>query len=354
LKIDPLENQSMANRNWLSLHLYYEPPYPPFFLGAILPFLEELKEEELIISFFFIRYRERGPHIRLRLRCPSKVQLEKVRAKGEQLFETYFQQFPSICTTTKNTSNWLPNNSIQIIPYEPEQVRFGGEKGLEFVEQQFHLSSAYYLRWLKEQGEAVAYDSVLSFTLQLQVGLIHAAGLSWEEAYAFFQFYDYNWLPHLIEPNSQAPDEKTDWLHRIESNRIQFKDAFEAQAATLKDFVDYLWTQLESKKLESESPLLWNWYQQHQKIWTSIKTTILSLRPKDYHFNSSLKQHLSPQAQNRWMLLADCLHLNKNRLGIPHQEESYLAYLLTQSMKLVNPELPLKYWDWKEEDLVQL
>ena len=58
----------VGDRRWLALHLSWPLPRLPLLLDKLWPLTSQLLAEGLVDRFFFIRYSEGGPHLRLRLR----------------------------------------------------------------------------------------------------------------------------------------------------------------------------------------------------------------------------------------------------------------------------------------------
>ena len=54
--------------SWLSVHLFYNEPWEEFLQKAVEPYVNTAIQTGIATQYFFIRYWERGPHIRLRLK----------------------------------------------------------------------------------------------------------------------------------------------------------------------------------------------------------------------------------------------------------------------------------------------
>src|SRR5438874_11952323 len=66
----PMESSGIVtgNATWRSYHLFRAEPWEEFLCTGVRPLVDELADAGLTEGFFFIRYWERGPHIRLRLK----------------------------------------------------------------------------------------------------------------------------------------------------------------------------------------------------------------------------------------------------------------------------------------------
>ena len=116
--------------NFLSAHLYYNEPWETFLTEAVAPYVETVLKTGIAESYFFIRYWERGPHIRLRFKGEASVLEEVLKPNLIEHFATYFKEHPASRTEPEYPENypkeyyWLPNNSIQFESYERELRSF--------------------------------------------------------------------------------------------------------------------------------------------------------------------------------------------------------------------------------------
>lgn len=55
-----------SDRRWLSFHVASSSPFEPFLVSELLPLVATLRRERRIKRFFFIRYGEGEPHLRIR------------------------------------------------------------------------------------------------------------------------------------------------------------------------------------------------------------------------------------------------------------------------------------------------
>jgi thiopeptide-type bacteriocin biosynthesis protein len=111
---------NINNQVWVSAHLFYAEPWEQMLAASVKPFVEKLVEEKLIDQFFFIRYWEHGPHIRLRLKTDVSREVG-VRTRLFPHCNRYFEEAPSdMRETNRKKDTDYPNNSVQFIDYEPE------------------------------------------------------------------------------------------------------------------------------------------------------------------------------------------------------------------------------------------
>ena len=195
----------LSNRKqWLSTHLYYAEPWEDFLIYGIKPFIEDIKARKLADQFFFIRYWLKGPHIRLRIKGDHHVLKNELKPYLITYFKGFFHQKPSTRKKSAWSKNekpyqqWLPNNSIQFINYEPETKRYGGKEAIALAEFQFESSSTAVLTVLEENLGSWDYDMAMGYALQLHLSFAFAIGMNLQETSKYFNAVFENWLPQAF------------------------------------------------------------------------------------------------------------------------------------------------------------
>ena len=84
-----------SDQTWLAAFLYYAEPWEGFLIKVVQPFVRSVMEKNMAEQFFFIRYWERGPHIRLRFKGEKEPLESKVKPQLESYFRSYFKEKPS-------------------------------------------------------------------------------------------------------------------------------------------------------------------------------------------------------------------------------------------------------------------
>lgn len=111
-------------------------------LDVIAPILADPIVKKATIRSFFVRFRDVGPHVRLRIKVPE-LTLEHVRERVEHLVAEHLtaahagsptEPLPDSATRSSNTS-------LVFQPYVPEELRYGGPHGLAIAEEFFQCSS---------------------------------------------------------------------------------------------------------------------------------------------------------------------------------------------------------------------
>jgi lantibiotic biosynthesis dehydratase-like protein len=328
------------NDNWLSAHLFYNEPWEEFLVDAVAPYVETVLKNEIAQSFFFVRYWERGPHIRLRFKGESKVLQEVLKPNLIEHFNLYFETNPSSRVEPEYPINlplkdkWLPNNSIHFKPYLPEFDRYGGRNGMLLSEEQFQLSSTTVLAHFISQADVIAYHEVLGAAIRLHLGFAYSIGLSVSDSVAFFEMIFENWLPSAFDIfENNTPEEII--ISKMRETVALFSKSFEDQKDELITFHKSLLDDLKSG--ESFDADTFNiWIKENQRLSLEFsqaaESGALSPRSDLYIISEESSRKLFKDNELLFHIFADFVHMTNNRFGILNQDEAYLAYLMMKSL----------------------
>ena len=324
--------------NWLSVHLYYSDMIDVFLAKALKPYTDTVVNTGAAERFFFIRYEERGPHIRLRIQGEIVVLEQIVKENLKEHFELYLRMFPSIQRVpnlhpdTPASELWLPNNSIQFIDYEPETARYGGKNGIILAEKQFFYSSkavlaamspVLYNGWSEQYARGIA--------IKLHLAMICALGLQIDKAIDFLMEVYVHWLPFAIARERVTQAQYEQHLIMMSEN---FEQSFQEQKEDMVSYNAACWQALMEDE-EFEDNYMDTWIAENRRLGMEYRLAqvqgLLVLRPEEYRMKMS--PHLAPEDVELWNHYADFVHLTNNRLGIANEEESYLAYLMMRSLE---------------------
>jgi len=287
---------------WRSYHLFRPHPWDEFLRDAVSPFLERFAVPPLIERFFFIRYWERGPHIRLRLETPAASELD---AYIYDHFNAYFARSPSQ-RIEEGVGDCFPNDSVQIIPYEPEVERYGGPSLISLAEDQFQASSRAVLGLLA--GEGWCYERALGAAFQMHLMFANAIGFQRESLAGFLSGAAEGWL-------SQArPGEEID----LEWRRKTFENAYTRDREAFAGTYATLWPALDDgDELEQEWAAGW------------VEDTRLIARRLRQVSGADAG---SFTARERSIFIS-FMHMTNNRLGLRTADEAYLAHVLNRAVQ---------------------
>ncbi len=314
----------MPENQYLSFYIYYAEPWESMLVGAIRPLVKKLIDQELITQYFFIRYWERGPHIRLRLKKESGISDEQISTLVQRDISNFILKKPSELFLTpemkerKLTESWRENNQIFSNAYQPEISRYGGVNGLPLAELQFFASSRVVLNELVETREW-SYDHALGAAIKLHVGFIFSTGMTTDKMVMFFEKNCRDWLPAAIQGADKAMQQ--------EKILSQFENAYLLQKNTLLPYIHSIWDQLRQHPTGRGSPIWENWLSINQAVYAN-----LDLLEKSDLLNPSELAEIDSEKPKHWNILSDFVHLTNNRLGVLNRDEGYLAYVLSKAL----------------------
>jgi hypothetical protein len=167
---------------WVSAHIYHGGDLDRLLTGAVRPLVAELGAGT---DFFFLRYWDGGPHLRLRIPVAGPARRAEVEALVRDRCAAYLAGNPSpgrlspagyartaaALARGEGLTTYLtelqPDDSVALTPYRPEHDRYGHGPALAAVERHFVESSRIALRVLgagptAEQRAGAAAAAILS------------------------------------------------------------------------------------------------------------------------------------------------------------------------------------------------
>jgi thiopeptide-type bacteriocin biosynthesis protein len=309
------------SESWVSVYLYYNDPLDDFLKYAVTPFVKNALNQQLAEHFFFIRYWDHGPHIRLRLICNSDKKKLVLKNSIRIYFEEYFLKHPSFRDDrlySKNVRDTLiSNNSIRFIQYKPELRRYGGKIGVAIAEKQFEISSSTVISILQEVQQW-NNDRALGAAIEMHLLMLLALSLSKQN---MIEFFDFIYKSYLIDSGNIDINFLTkDQLH-------EYENIFQSQKNILIPYV-HNFIEIIQNNINQVKPWMKMWYLAMQDVGNYLKDAQKRklLHRFRYFFKSS---------HDLWILYYSYIHMNNNRLGIHVKEEPYLAYILKRALENV-------------------
>lgn len=142
---------------WISAHLFHAGYLDNLITQVIAPLEGELREE--LAGFFFLRYWEGGPHLRLRVKPQVGADAGRIRSLIRRRADAYFAEHPSARglpsadyqalaarlahaeRRADHDHRLYPNDSVEFIAYLPEHHVYGEGACIAAVEEHFTDSS---------------------------------------------------------------------------------------------------------------------------------------------------------------------------------------------------------------------
>jgi len=324
---------------WLAAHLFFDRD-PGIYSGecdeVILdvaePFVRRCQREGWIDGWFFIRYSEYGPHVRLRLHGRAEVMDEvvwpalqaHVRARyPEVVFErpdvpampTYPPPPPAEGEAEQEkVEGPLRITHAALIEYEPETDRYGGPEAIRVAERFFEVSSEAACALLQKTSRTER-SSRLGKGLLTMVELMHvfsrgdrAAASRWANQYNI----------GYLRGVARDEEARGAWLGAFDSG-------YGSQADTLGEYVEEVWSRMDEGEPLSDA-------------LDQYRDGLLEVRGHFADLFDTGRLGAPLEAYTVWEsavggICSSYLHMMNNRLGITIQEESYLAYLIVRTLE---------------------
>jgi thiopeptide-type bacteriocin biosynthesis protein len=196
---------------WTSLHcrLSWQPDHVDAFISEKLAPLFDG-------DWFYVRYWETGPHLRIRYRGTRDLRqsiLDLVTAAGYPLLDIDPAAYYADINATEGP--WLPHGDVREVPYEPEVERYGGPEGLPVAEDLFCRSTEVALAVLRS---ARSESARLSAAIGLAISTTKALGLDRPAAAAWLRTMGASWR-YAQEPAAAPSLESHIAAHQILSQR---------------------------------------------------------------------------------------------------------------------------------------
>jgi thiopeptide-type bacteriocin biosynthesis protein len=319
--------------NWLSMHIHYNSD--PFWLltEAIDPLIAQLFEQDLLSNYFFIRYWEQGPHIRLRL-MPSQADaapalLQTVGSRVEQFLtrrpsifkfpsmymsdmfrELFIEEYSEAALYKKYGKKGLipfeRNNSIKPVDYEPEYERYGGTRGTAIAERYFEDSSAITLQVLGGQNGhdfRIVLGQAFRFFVYVCLVFFDAS-----ERADFAAAYQRQWAQF---GGKKSPSTRSEFSYKYERQRDALAYAMHACEDVFAG-------------LAEATPVEAAWIVALQRLKVSLVEACAD-------GDIAVPETRGGAAAYARYLLPSYIHMHNNRMGLSISDEVYMAYLAGQA-----------------------
>lgn len=279
--------------HWTSAHLEFEEPRGDVYgvaadrvVGeAVAPLVTTVMGRGWAQRWFFLRYLDDGPHVRLRF--------EGVRKTLERHVE------PRLAALASDTG---AVRRVRFVPYEPEIERYGGPEATRVAEDWFHASSEAALGLLTGLDPADRAARLGRGLLAFLV-LLHTFLPRRRDAAALAADYGRRYLLARVPD----PERRRGWSRA-------FAEGYERQAERLATLVDTVWRVLDGGGEPPEEIV------EYRRALDAVRRRLIRLERAGRLITPIV--HIVPSY----------LHLMSNRLGVSIPEEMYLATLVHRTL----------------------
>ena len=183
---DLLDPRTARGADWVCAHIFYDTDQDVLLTGCVRPLVAELTAEGLVQRYFFLRYWEGGPHVRLRVLPARTTGREAIRRRTEERVREFLAAAPAADVVDRSRFTRVaaglaglegrlghddvvrPNNSVEFLPYARETADYGDGAAIAAVERHFDESSRLALSVLAA-GATVEQRALLAFDLVVGV-----------------------------------------------------------------------------------------------------------------------------------------------------------------------------------------
>jgi thiopeptide-type bacteriocin biosynthesis protein len=321
---------------WLAAHLFFDGDLGIYTgdsdelaLEVMEPFVRRCQREGWIDGWFFIRYSEYGPHLRLRLHGKAEVMDGVVWPALQAHLRARYPDVVFERPDVPAMPAWPPPAPAEekppregpvrithaaLIEYEPETDRYGGPEAIRVAERFFEVSSEAACSLLAKTSRTER-SSRLGKGLLTMVELMHVFSLGDRAAAARWgNQYNQGYLRGV----ARDEEARGAWLGAFDSG-------YGSQADTLGEYVEEVWSRMDEGEPLSDALDLY-------------RDGLLEVRGhfRDLFDAGKLVAPVEPYTAFEQAVGGICssyLHMMNNRLGITIQEESYLAYLIMRTLQ---------------------
>jgi thiopeptide-type bacteriocin biosynthesis protein len=253
-----LPDANATARRWLSVHVFLGDPVEAerYLRERLEPVVQRWRASGALERWFFIRYWEGGPHLRIRLCGPVAQDEGRVLA-------TFAEDIASFSTANPPTREdyyrahpfdgqpvaidalpWFAEGTVARIDYEPETLRYGGADTMAANEDLFCLSSRIALNVCRvTEGNRTGR---LSAAFALMATAILACGESMVDVGAYFERYGALWAARTglaSLPPQAASAEQLAMLRQLQAEAAgagQGRSLYAAWAAGVRELAAQL------------------------------------------------------------------------------------------------------------------
>jgi len=333
-------------RTWIALHIFYASNQNPLLLDAVEPLVQDLRERGLIQRFFFIKYWQEGPHVRLRLLPAEGANEEEIKQRTETAIAAYLQRRPALYNAADESiapfykdifiweygqEKWIEkygtdgtmpvqaNNYLKFTEYEPEYGRYGGEEGVKLAEWHFEKSSEIILKLIRKTNLHVR-TIMLGQSVQLALIFCLVFMDSDEEIVAFLKRYIEMWDGPFVQRGSNFTGTMEKIFKRM-APRLQHR-AREIHQYVVEGVAGPL------------TPVELEWSEHIRELRRRLDE-LFAAGVLVFESRQAGPEPFIPDnpALVRGLLLGSYLHMMNNRLGVMIPDEIPLAYMISRTLE---------------------
>ncbi len=279
--------------NWISVYLYSDLSFEQVIAVLVKKIVENLTSKGLICSYFFIRYWERGSHIRLRVLTKESKNMPEIKSYIATHATIYYE-----------SQKYDQQYRIEFVPYEQEINRYLGKNGIKIAESIFNYSSVTVMNIISKYAFEWSNKLAIAFAIKMHVIFAKSLIKREESIKQLFKGISDNYMIHSV---------KLDIDNQItQANTERVKAAFAKTFLEQKKKIVLIVSSALQQELEQTESDEWeqSWLQWCQQVNMEL-----------------YKKQVIPPSQ----LIQFCenhIHMTNNRLGVHLRDESFIAFMI--------------------------
>jgi len=297
---------------WESFHVFIHDDtfWVPYLLQCVEPLMNALRADKAIDGWFYVRYWEGGPHIRIRVAAKDPL----IAGRIEQELCEGVAQVPLLSPPLEREAYysmirddhppdiglWYPDHSVLQIAYMPEIDRYGGPEAMPINEALFTVSTQVALRLLRETGSR---PQLIGRAFDLLFGALSAMDLSSLEMVRWLRMFVGRF--HIAAPGSVDVAQ----VQRLATQEFSRNpEKYVKRMRHLQHLAEHPSTERVAHITEWQLAVS----SYRERILDVRRAGLLTMPPE--------------------VILMSQVHMFHNRLGIAIPEECYLALLMVHAL----------------------
>lgn len=301
-----LSQPKMPQETWRSIHLYTDNVYgrssDDLLEQLVRPTIEDLYGRHLIDRWFFVRYFDVAPHIRLRLKSRS-TQLKEME---DRLYAHLGVESPAV-TSPRTVDSARATFRWEWSDYSPEYRRYGAGPAMETAEEFFKTSSECVIEHISDYVSR-SRAAKIGVGFRATALILRIANASPSAAAEMARRYFQGYLTYITGSNNDR-----------RRRTIQSCDAlYSAQRPLLADALNSVWNDMEAG--DSLGKLIGAL----GRLRGSAETAIASGAFLGF------KQPIVDWADYVRNVVPSHIHMNNNRIGLSISDEVFVTYSIAR------------------------
>ncbi|MDT8999856.1 thiopeptide-type bacteriocin biosynthesis protein [Paucibacter sp. APW11] len=315
-------------KDWLAMHIYLSDPAlnNAFLCEWMHPRIQALLQQNLAEAWFFVRYWEGGPHLRVRVKGLSASTRASLLDETREAAQRWLSPTPPSreayygahgfdgAPVDKELLPWHGEGAVNVEDYEPEWVRYGGAEAMLINERLFERSSQLCVALIKASGDDIVKR--LGLSLGMMAAIAQSISADVARMAEFFEHYADYWSRYSSQTRTLAD--------QLDQNQ-------QISAAELQRLREQL---REDSNSRSPQALMRSACQQAIRGLGGLHEQGRLILP----FDAQPTRNAGAHQAAIYNIISSQLHMMNNRLGLVPAQEIFLAKRLSTALRALHAE----------------